>query len=50
MKALPKKQKRVLKKAVKKQQKAVIKEIQKDTQFIIYEKTKHRIHMNMNVK
>eukprot|EP01084_Bolivina_argentea_P058773 107300_1 len=44
-KALEKKRKRFLKKAVKKQQKAVMKEFQKDTEFIMNEKTKHRIHM-----
>eukprot|EP00484_Ammonia_sp_Unknown_P019053 CAMPEP_0197029944 /NCGR_PEP_ID=MMETSP1384-20130603/9284_1 /TAXON_ID=29189 /ORGANISM="Ammonia sp." /LENGTH=1135 /DNA_ID=CAMNT_0042459207 /DNA_START=23 /DNA_END=3430 /DNA_ORIENTATION=+ len=41
--ALEKKQKRILKKAVKKQEKAVQREFQKDTQFIQAEKTKHRV-------
>ena len=41
--ALEKKQKRILKKATRKQEKAVMREIQKDTEFLMNEKTKHKI-------
>lgn len=46
VRALEKKQQRILKKAIRKQQKAVMNEIRKDTQFIMEQKTKDRINMD----